>query len=394
MIDKLKKDKFYIKYGIIIIFIAIVVVLTVKTITHGEEILHWTIRSINRFISIITPVIYAFLIAYLLYQPIKFIEKYLNKRISSKNKKNKDYSRLVRALSISIVFIVTIIISIIVYNYLIPPILQNIKNIIASLPEFQEKLIMWVNEAVERLNSKNIDIENTGKLSKEIIDRIGVISEKILGGIVSLLSNLSSFLVNFVVTVILVIYFLIYKEVLVRQIRKVRDVLLPKSVGTAVTIFLHDLDNIVGRFLVGEILDSTIVGIVSTVLLLIIKHPFAVLIGFIAGITNVIPYVGPIIGAALAFFFGIFTSIPLGVMGAVLLLLYQQIDGNLVQPKIVGDQIGLSPVWILIAVLIGGSYFGALGMILSMPVAGLMRVYFNRYARYKNERTSRNRKTI
>lgn len=386
MIDKLKKDKFYIKYGIIIIFIAIVVVLTVKTITHGEEILHWTIRSINRFISIITTVIYAFLIAYLLYQPIKFIEKYLNKRISSKNKKNKDYSRLVRTLSISIVFIVTIIILIIVYNYLIPPILQNIKNIIASLPEFQEKLIMWVNEAVERLNSKNIDIENTGKLSKEIIDRIGVISEKILGGIVSVLSNLSSFLVNFVVTVILVIYFLIYKEVLVRQIRKVRDVLLPKSVGTALTIFLHDLDNIVGRFLVGEILDSTIVGIVSTVLLLIIKHPFAVLIGFIAGITNVIPYVGPIIGAALAFFFGIFTSIPLGVMGAVLLLLYQQIDGNLVQPKIVGDQIGLSPVWILIAVLIGGSYFGALGMILSMPVAGLMRVYLNRYARYKNER--------
>ena len=386
MIDKLKKDKFYIKYGIIIIFIAIVVVLTVKTITHGEEILHWTIRSINRFISIITPVIYAFLIAYLLYQPIKFIEKYLNKRISSKNKKNKDYSRLVRTLSISIVFIVTIIILIIVYNYLIPPILQNIKNIIASLPEFQEKLIMWVNEAVERLNSKNIDIENTGKLSKEIIDRIGVISEKILGGIVSVLSNLSSFLVNFVVTVILVIYFLIYNEVLVRQIRKVRDVLLPKSVGTALTIFLHDLDNIVGRFLVGEILDSTIVGIVSTVLLLIIKHPFAVLIGFIAGITNVIPYVGPIIGAALAFFFGIFTSIPLGVIGAVLLLLYQQIDGNLVQPKIVGDQIGLSPVWILIAVLIGGSYFGALGMILSMPVAGLMRVYLNRYTRYKNER--------
>ena len=337
MIDKLKKDKFYIKYGIIIIFIAIMVVLTAKTITHGEEILHWTIRSINRFISIIAPVIYAFLIAYLLYQPIKFIEKYFNKRISSKNKKNKDYSRLVRTLSISIVFIATIIILIIVYNYLIPPILQNIKNIIASLPEFQEKLIMWVNEAVEKLNSKNID-------------------------------------------------FLIYKEVLVRQIRKVRDVLLPKSVGTALTIFLHDLDNIVGRFLVGEILDSTIVGIVSTVLLLIIKHPFAVLIGFIAGITNVIPYVGPIIGAALAFFFGIFTSIPLGVMGAVLLLLYQQIDGNLVQPKIVGDQIGLSPVWILIAVLIGGSYFGALGMILSMPVAGLMRVYLNRYARYKNER--------
>ena len=245
---------------------------------------------------------------------------------------------------------------------------------------------MWINEAVERLNSKNIDIKNTGKLSKEIVDKIAGISEKVLGSIVSVISNLSSFLVNFVVTVILVVYFLVYKEDLVIQVKKVRDILLPKKFGKALTIFLHDLDNIVGRFLVGEILDSTIVGIVSTVLLLIIKHPFAVLIGFIAGITNVIPYVGPIIGAALAFFLGIFTSIPLGVMGAILLLLYQQIDGNLVQPKIVGDQIGLSPVWVLIAVLIGGSYFGALGMILSMPVAGLMRVYLNRYERYKNER--------
>lgn len=270
-----------------------------------------------------------------------------------------------------------------VYNYLIPPILQNIKNIIASLPEFQEKLIIWANEAVKRLNSKNIDIENTGKLSKEIIDKIAVISEKILGSVVNVLSNLSSLLVNFVVTVILVIYFLIYKEALVRQFKKVRDILLPRRIGKVLTVFLHDLDNIVGRFLVGEILDSSIVGIVSTVLLLIIKHPFAVLIGFIAGLTNVIPYVGPIIGAALAFFFGIFTSVPVGIMGAVLLLLYQQIDGNLVQPKIVGDQIGLSPVWILIAVLIGGSYFGALGMILSMPVAGLMRVYLNRYAEYR-----------
>lgn len=386
MIDKLKNDKFYIKYGIIIIFIAIVVVLTVKTITYGEELIQWAVRAIKRFISVITPVIYAFLIAYLLYQPIKFIEKYLNKKILSKNKKNKDYSGLIKSLSILIVFIVTIIVIIMVYNYLIPPILENIKNIISSLPEFQEKLIIWTNEAVERLNKKNIDIENTGKLSKEIIDTIAVISEKVLGSVVSVLSNLSSLLVNFVVTVILVIYFLIYKEVLVRQLRKGRDILLPKRVGIALTIFLHDLDNIVGRFLVGEILDSTIVGIVSTVLLLIIKHPFAVLIGFIAGITNVIPYVGPIIGAALAFFFGIFTNLQLGIMGAVLLLLYQQIDGNLVQPKIVGDQIGLSPVWVLIAVLIGGSYFGAVGMILSMPVAGLMRVYLNRYARYKNER--------
>ena len=385
MIDKLKKNNFYIKYGIIIIFIAIVTILTVKIISYGDSILNWGIYEIKRFLIIVSPVIYAILFAYILYQPIKIIEKSIYKYLDSLGGECKfnQYNKIIRIFSVIIVLFFVILGIFIIYNFLVPPILRSIKEIISLLPEFQEQLKVWINEALEGLNDKNIDIQSTGKLSKQIIDIIRKVANGILNKVIAIFSNLSSFIVDFVVTVILTIYFLIDKERIINQVKKLRNIILPNKFGNMLTLFLLDLDNIVGRFIVGEVLDSIIVGIVSTILLLLIKHPFAILIGFIAGVTNIIPYIGPILGAALAFFFGVFTSVSLGVGGAILLLLYQQVDGNLIQPKIVGDKIGLSPVWVLIAVLIGGSYFGAIGMILSMPVAGLLRVYLNRYGAYK-----------
>ncbi|MDU1411878.1 MAG: AI-2E family transporter [Clostridium sp.] len=381
MIEKLKKNKMYIKYGVFIIFIAIIVVLTIKTITYGEVMVSFVIVQFKRFLDIISPIIYAILLAYLLYEPMKFIEKNIYKIINDKRKEK--YSKLIRLLSILLVFLLVILGLVLIYNFLIPPIINNVKDVVNSLPEVEKQMREWFSEIISNLSNKNITVESAGNLSGDIVNKVGLMADKILNVTINVVSGLSSFVVNFIVTIILTIYFLIDKERLVYQMKRLRDVLLPYKVGRALTIFLLDLDNIVGRFIVGEILDSVIVGVVSTILLLIIRHPFAVLIGVIAGVTNIIPYIGPVIGAALAFFFGIFTSLPLGIIGAILLLLYQQIDGNFVQPKIVGDKIGLSPVWILIAVLIGGSYFGPIGMILSMPVAGLLKVYFNRYSEYK-----------
>ncbi|MGL4773673.1 MAG: AI-2E family transporter [Clostridium sp.] len=388
MLDKLKKNKLYIKYGVLIIFIAIVVITTVKIITHGESMLAWIVMEVKNFFSIISPVLYAIIISYILYQPIKFIEKNFKNiyRKSSKKDFDEKYNGLLRGVSIFLVFLTVTLMVVLIYNFLIPPIIENIKGILDSLPEFQEQLKGWINSLVESLNSKNIDIQSTGELSNEIVDKVSLAGEQLLNFAMRTATNLSTFVVDFVVTLILTLYFLADKERLIAQMKKVKEVLLPERVGNAVATFFRDLDNIVGRFLVGEILDSIIVGFVSTGLLLLIKHPFAVLIGVIAGLTNIIPYIGPVIGAALAFFFGIFTSVPMGIAGAVLLLIYQQIDGNFIQPKIVGDKIGLSPVWILIVVLIGGSYFGALGMILSMPLAGLLRIYFIRYSEYKKRK--------
>lgn len=387
MIDKLRKNKLYIKYGVIIIFISIVTVLTVKVIAYGENIIEWIVYQFKNFLRIISPILYAMLLAYLLNEPMTYIEKLIYKVIGKSSKKrNFKYGFLVRLLSIVLVLSLVIVLLALIYNYLVPPIFKSIDEIINSLPEIEKRLSIWTSEIIESLNNKNIDIPSTGKLPINIVSTAAGIVEKIVSFFIASISNISTFLLDFVVTAILTIYFLSDKERLSRQLKKLANILLPKKIENSIIIFLRDLDNIVGKFILGEILDSIIVGIVSTIILLIIKHPFAVLIGVMAGITNIIPYIGPILGAALAFLLGIFTSLPLGITGALLLLLYQQIDGNFVQPKIVGDKIGLSPVWILIVVLIGGSYFGALGMILSMPVAGLLRIYLNRYGEKKNKK--------
>lgn len=384
MIDKLRNNKFYIKYGVIIIFIALVVILTVKTIVYSENIIEWIVYQFKNFIGIIKPILYAMLLAYLLNEPMMYIEKLLSNLLSKTSKKNNlKYNFLLRLLSIILLLSLVIVLLVLIYNYIVPPIFKSINEIIDSLPEFENQLKIWSNEIIKSLKDKNIDIPITGQIASQIAGKVGIAAEKIVSFFVTSISNISSFILNFVVTIILMIYFLSDKERLIRQLKKFAHILLPNKFENALTTFLIDLDNIVGKFILGEILDSIIVGIVSIILLLIIKHPFAVLIGVLAGITNIIPYIGPILGAALAFLLGIFTSISMGITGAILLLLYQQIDGNFVQPKIVGDKIGLSPVWILIVVLIGGSYFGALGMILSMPIAGLIRIYLNRYGEKK-----------
>lgn len=271
------------------------------------------------------------LLAYLLNEPMMYIEKLLSNLLSKTSKKNNlKYNFLLRLLNIILLLSLVIVLLVLIYNYIVPPIFKSINEIIDSLPEFENQLKIWSNEIIKSLKDKNIDIPITGQIASQIAGKVGIAAEKIVSFFVTSISNISSFILNFVVTIILMIYFLSDKERLIRQLKKFAHILLPNKFENALTTFLIDLDNIVGKFILGEILDSIIVGIVSTILLLIIKHPFAVLIGVLAGITNIIPYLGPILGAALAFLLGIFTSMSMGITGAILLLLYQQIDGNFV----------------------------------------------------------------
>ncbi|MEN8434511.1 AI-2E family transporter [Clostridium septicum] len=386
MLEKLKLESKYIRYGLYIILAILLLFLGYKIIDNGSYLIDITKSNIYNFFRMISPIFYAFLISYLLFKPVVFFQNLISKLYSSitKRKINDRIYKISRVLGIIIMFVIISISIALVINFVIPPIVENIKILLSKLPEYQTQMKIWIEEIVGFFNKNNMDIQATGELATGVTDKLFLVGNKTLAFIANSVTTLSSLILDLILTIILTFYFLKDKEVLFKNFKKIRDVVMPKKFGRALTIFVNDIDEIVGEFLVAEILDSVIVGVVSTILMLLIRHPFSILIGCVAGLTNIIPYVGPIIGAALAFGLGIFSSLGLGVSGAILLLLYQQIDGNFVQPKIVGDKVGLIPVWILIAVLIGGSYFGAIGMILSIPVAGLIRIYFNRYAKYKN----------
>ncbi|MEG0325897.1 MAG: AI-2E family transporter [Cellulosilyticaceae bacterium] len=389
MIKEIITNKKYRQTIGLVVITGVLLFIGFNLVKEGPQLIGLIGGIIGDFLHIIAPIFWAFIIAYLLYYPMMYMEKLIFKFIYKKHP-TKRAKGIVRLISVATMFVLVIWLIVMLINFIVPPLITNVNILLSSLPQFEANVVRWINELNEYMTTLNISGQSIPtQNSMEILSDVSVVLKTLGEGIISLstkvVGDVSSFVVNFVVTVILTFYFLKDKEKLFAAIDKFSSIILSLKVRKNTKQFIKDLDDIVGKFLIGTIFASFIVGVISTVLMLIIGHPFAILIGVAAGITNVIPYVGPIIGAGLAFTLGVFESLKLGILGAVLLLLYQQVDGNLIQPKIVGDKVGLAPVWILIAVLIGGSYFGGMGMILSVPTAALISVYIDRIYKCKQK---------
>lgn len=384
MLEKLKAYKKYFLVGLTSVVIGSILIVIFKTVDNAPNLIMTIWEAIKNFFGVISPVINAFVAAYLLYYPVVYIENWINKGLDKLVPKRDREKRKasIRLISVTLIFLAVIGLIAMIINFIIPPLFDNIKILIRSIPKYEAQFNIWMKEIGKVLNTLNVDITNINIFNyvKGFLVDGGQLLINSLGG---LISSFSSFVIDLVVSVILTFYFLKDKEKLFAMISKFGTIVCTPKVKDNIIDFVKTLDDVVGKYLLGTILDSFIVGVVSVLLMILIKHPFAILIGVAAGFTNVIPYVGPIVGSGLAFVLGAFTSLGLGITGAVLLLLYQQIDGNIVQPKIVGDKVGLLPVWILIAVLIGGSYFGGIGMIASVPTAALIGVYIDRLYKCK-----------
>ena len=384
MLEKLKAYKKYFLVGLTSVVVGSILIVIFKTVDNAPNLIMTIWEAIKNFFGVISPVINAFIAAYLLYYPVVYIENWINKGLDKLVPKRDREKRQasIRLISVTLIFLAVIGLIAMIINFIIPPLFDNIKILIRSIPKYEAQFNIWMKEIGKVLNTLNIDITNINIFNfvKGFLVDGGQLLIYSLGG---LISSFSSFVIDLVVSVILTFYFLKDKEKLFAMISKFGTIVCTPKVKDNIIDFVKTLDDVVGKYLLGTILDSFIVGVVSVLLMILIKHPFAILIGVAAGFTNVIPYVGPIVGSGLAFVLGAFTSLGLGITGAVLLLLYQQIDGNIVQPKIVGDKVGLLPVWILIAVLIGGSYFGGIGMIASVPTAALIGVYIDRLYKCK-----------
>lgn len=377
MFDKFKINKKYLNIGIITLIIGVILLFVYQVSRHSVDIFLFTKHLFFNFLSVISPIIYAFIISYILYRPLLFIDHHLRKiwyQITHVSLSSTT-SRLISLFILIILAFGTIALLI---NSIVPPIIQNLLTVGEDIPNLQTILTKWLSELAPYFKYIHISETQIQKLAIYITTFLSKSLTKIFASGTGIITNITSFFVNLFATLILTFYFLKDTKLILSTIDKLATVILPYSIKQKTKRFLKDVHEVFGGFILGQLLDALIVGIASTILLLIIGHPFALLIGFIAGITNIIPYIGPIIGAILALILGLFTSVRLGILGAVLLIVYQQIDGNFVQPKILGESVGLAPVWIFMSILIGGNYFGAIGMILSVPLVALLKIYLER----------------
>ena len=341
-------------------------------------------NQIHTFILLIRPVIIAFGIAYVLNRPMIYIEKKL-KDLSRKIFKKELASGASRGFTILLLFILVVGSIYVLFNSIIPPIMKNLRLLLESLPMFQESMNYYIKELGPYVESF-INQQQIDQISNFITNLLSAIGTQILQLGTGVITNVTGFAISTLTTIILSIYFLKDKEILINSVDKGAQALLSPRLLKRMKQLLHDLDVVFGGFLIAQLIAAILAGVFSTLILLVIRHPFAILVGLVTGITNVIPYIGPILGALLGCVLGLFSSLNLASLSLILLTIYQQLDANVIQPKLLSNSVGLNPVWVLIAILIGGHYLGMVGMIVSIPSAALAQIYLTRrYHRLKNQ---------
>lgn len=333
-------------------------------------------NQLHTFILLIRPVIIAFGVAYVLNRPMIYIEQQL-KNLSRKLLRKELSLGANRCITILILFILVLGVIMLLFNSIIPPIMTNLRLLLESLPMFGESINDYIKELGPYVESF-INQQQIDQISNFITNLLTTAGTYVLQLGTGVITNATGFAISTLTTIMLSIYFLKDKEILISSIDKGAQVLLPKKLLNHVKQLLHDLDIIFGGFLIAQLIAAILAGVFSTLILLVIKHPFAILVGLVTGVANVIPYIGPILGALLGGVLGLFSSLNLAILSLVLLTIYQQLDANVIQPKLLSNSVGLNPAWVLIAILIGGHYLGMVGMIVSIPTAALVQIYLTR----------------
>lgn len=332
----------------------------------------------QKLMNILQPVIMGFIVAYLLNPVMMFLERHIFDFLIKKVKSERKAKRWARSLgTLGALAFLLLVIFLLLYM-MIPELVSSIQNMMEDLPREFNEFIRWAENAAaedsqlsERLATVGIDLESMGDYADSLLQR------QILPQVKTYVSYLASIttgvisavkmLFNFIIGLVIAIYLLMGKETFIGQGKKIVYAALPARFGN---IFIHVMrvsHQMFGGFVSGKILDSAIIGVICYVGLMILRMPYSLLVAVIIGVTNVIPFFGPIIGAVPCVVLIALEEPVKGLYFIIFVLVLQQVDGNIIGPKILGDSTGLSAFWVVFAILVGGGLYGFMGMLLGVP---------------------------
>ncbi len=355
---------------------AIATIFVYKTIDSLGQIMDW----VKNLLSILAPFAAGVLIAYILYIPCKKVEI-----IYKKSKKLAIISKKARPLSILTVYLIALILLVILINFIVPPIIQSIIDLTNNFTSYYETAVakinelpedsFWKTEVITRIvkEVENIDI-------KQIIN-VDVLTQYAQGAI-----SFASGVFDIFVALVVSIYILNSRTEILTFFRRLAGSIFNKKAYQNLDKYFHRTNEIFFHFLSSQFLDAIVVGILTSIAMSILKVKYAVLLGFMIGIFNLIPYIGAIIAVVIA---GVITLLTGGLSQAIWMLIIvtilQQIDANIINPKIVGNSLKINPILVIFAVTIGGAYFGMIGMFLAVPVIAIVKVLIEDFIEYREQ---------
>lgn len=333
--------------------------------------------AIGKFLGILSPFFAGIFIAYLLYMPCKNIEKAYLKS------KNKWVKKRARSLSVTTVYLIVTLLIIILFNVILPVVIESVIDLFESVPSYFEIVLNKYNSLPEDSVFKGEMVQDTIKNLQSVNIKQYFEFDKVINYVKGAISAVTGIFEIFV-AIIVSIYILIERTQILGFLNKFAIAIFKDKTYKNIDKYFNNSNEIFFKFVASQFLDAIVVGILVTIAMSIMKVKFAPLLGFFIGLFNMIPYIGAIIAVTIS---AIITLITGGVYQTIWMLLIviilQQIDANIINPKIVGQSLKISPLLVIFAVTVGGAYFGILGMFLAVPVIAVIKIVIEDYVDYK-----------
>ncbi|MDD3402743.1 MAG: AI-2E family transporter [Hespellia sp.] len=326
----------------------------------------------KKVVGTLMPVVYGLAIAYVLNPVVMFVEGHISPVLKKKITKEGRAERIARTIGIFAGILLLVFIVVGLFNMIIPELYTSIRGLVVTLPA-------QITEVIDKINAMNTNDSTLGMflanvmnqaseslqtwLRTDLMSQTNTLMTNLTAGVINVVSSVFDILIGLIIS----IYVLFSKEKFSSQCKKIVYALLKPTHANMVLHITQKSNEIFGGFISGKILDSAIIGVLCFAVLSLLHMPYTLLVSVIVGVTNVIPFFGPYIGAVPSALLILLEDPKMGVYFIIFILILQQIDGNIIGPKILGDSTGLSAFWVVFAILLGGGLFGIVGMILGVP---------------------------
>ena len=357
-------------------FLAIAVIAVYKTL----DSLGYIFEFLGGFFHIIAPFLAGILIAYLFYIPARSIEGIIRKT------EVKFVRKKARVISIALVYIIALLLLILIVQVILPVVLSSVGDLANNLQGYYSTAMYKLNnlpddsiikkdilaQAIDTL--RNIDLKQYLNIKEITQYAMGILS--VAGSIF-----------NIFVAIVVSIYLLAERREILVFIKKLAFAIFNKKAFESIGKYFNSTNQIFFNFIAGQLLDAVVVGTTLSIIFSIMGLKYAPLLGFIIGLFNMIPYFGAIIGVVISALITLISGgLPQTIWMIIVAIVLQQIDANIINPKILGNSLKISPLIVIAAVTIGGAYFGVIGMFLAVPIAAAFKIIVIDLINYKLEK--------
>lgn len=343
----------------------------------------------DTFVGIWQPIIIGMILAFLMNPIMAFFEKRMLPFFTKRCKTSEKAKKTTRMITTLIALLIVIGIIILIFVAIIPELYDTIHFLVTHIEGQIDAILDWANDITGGRYEKNIMKAKGSALDTAMSNAlawvenfIDISTQEVASLLATSVIGIGKFFVNVLIGIIVSVYILCSKETFKGQAKKILYGVFRADYANVILEIGRKTRDIFYGFLIGKLIDSIIIGIICYVCMMIFHMPYPLLVSIIIGATNIIPVFGPYIGAVPTVIIIFLTEPMQGIYFLIFVIVLQQIDGNIIGPKILGDSTGLSSFWVVVAIVVGGGLFGFAGMLLGVPTMALIYYLIGRFSRY------------